>query len=216
MPAPAVLCDQTVQMCDRQPMAFLCLVPCLNGTAEVRVLHRFMRYLELPGEVATGFHDHVLDLLGDVRPNQIPVVDVQANILHLATTGVRVPTAATMDDVVATSMDDVVATWAEGPTFLGPFADGDPNPEVVRPRNIQLLPSRYAAMLVHRERVSPRMAYRELAGAFQADGNMEACGDVIAWLRVVCTCQGEGALKPTPIVIVMIPLCICRKSCTTT
>ena len=59
VPAPIVLRDQTVQMCDRQPMAFLCLVPRLDGTAEVRILHRFVRYLDLPGEVATGFDDHV-------------------------------------------------------------------------------------------------------------------------------------------------------------
>ena len=39
------------------------------------------------------------------------MVDVPANILHLATAGVRVPTAAIMDDVVA--------AWGEGPAFLG-------------------------------------------------------------------------------------------------
>lgn len=111
VPTPAALRDQTVQLCDRQPMAFLCLVPRLDGTAEVRVLHRFMRYLELPGEAPTGFNDRVLALLGDIRPNQVPVVDVPTNILYLAAAGVRVPTAATMDDVVA--------AW-EGPTFLGP------------------------------------------------------------------------------------------------
>jgi hypothetical protein len=198
VPAPAALRDQTVPMCDRQPMAFLCLVPRLDGTAEVRILHRFMRYLELPGEVATGFHDRVLGLLGDVRPNQIPVVDVPANILHLATTGVRVPTAATMDDVVA--------AWGEGPTFLGPYTEGDPNTEMVRPRNIQLLPSRYAAMLVHREHISPRTAYRELAGALQADGNLAACGDVMAWLRVACTCRGGGGPQANiPIVLATLP-----------
>ena len=198
VPAPAVLRDQTVQICDRQPMAFLCLVPRLDGLAEVRILHRFMRYIELPGEVATGFHDHALALLGDVRPNQVPVVDVPANLFHLATAGVRVPTAATMDDVVA--------AWAEGATFLGPYVEGDPNTEVVRPRNIQLLPSRYAAMLVHRERVSPRTAYRELAGALQADGNLVACSDVIAWLRVACTCRGgAGAQANTPIVMATLP-----------
>ena len=92
------------------------------------------------------------------------------------------------------------------PYLLGPYAEGDPNTEVVRPRNIQLLPSHYAAMLVHRERVSPRMAYRELAGAFQADGNMEACEDILAWLRVACTCRGGGgALANTPVVLVTLP-----------
>jgi hypothetical protein len=34
VPAPGALHDQTVQLCDRQSMAFLCLVPRLEGTAE--------------------------------------------------------------------------------------------------------------------------------------------------------------------------------------
>ena len=44
VPTPAALCDQMVLLCDRQPMAFLCLAPRLDGVAEVCVLqHRFMR-----------------------------------------------------------------------------------------------------------------------------------------------------------------------------
>ena len=43
VPMPAALRDQTVLLCDRQPMAFLCLAPRVDGVAEVRVLHRFMR-----------------------------------------------------------------------------------------------------------------------------------------------------------------------------
>jgi hypothetical protein len=68
VPAPATLRDQTSQLCDRQPMAFLCLVARHDGvSSEVRILHRFMRYLELPGEPATGFHDRVIGLVGDIR-----------------------------------------------------------------------------------------------------------------------------------------------------
>ena len=81
---PAALRDQTVLLCDRQPMTFLCLVPRLDGVAEVRVLHCFMRYMELPGEPTTGFRDRILGLLGELRPNQFPVVDVPSTILvHL-------------------------------------------------------------------------------------------------------------------------------------
>lgn len=186
IPTQVALRNQTVQLCDCQPMAFLCHVPRLDGTAEVRILHRFMRDVELPGEVPAGFNDCVLALLGDIRPNQVPVVDVPDNILHLASSGVRVPTAVTMEDVVA--------AW-DGPAFLGPYGEDDPDTKVIRPRNTQLLPSHYAAMLVHCGNVTPRMAYRELAGAFQANGNMAACSDVFSWLRAACTCRGGGGRR---------------------
>lgn len=35
-----------------------------------------MRYLDLPGEDPTGYHDRVLALLGGVCPMQYPVVEV--------------------------------------------------------------------------------------------------------------------------------------------
>jgi hypothetical protein len=58
VPGPATLRDQTSQLCHRQPMAFLCLVARHDGVAnEVQILHRFMRYLELPGKLSTGFHN---------------------------------------------------------------------------------------------------------------------------------------------------------------
>ena len=43
IPVPAAtLREQTVLLCDRQNMAFLCLVSYPDGKPEVRVLHRFM------------------------------------------------------------------------------------------------------------------------------------------------------------------------------
>jgi hypothetical protein len=143
VPVPATLRDQTSLLCDRQPMAFLCLTAHHDGVStEVRILHRFMRYLELPGEPATGFHDHVLGFVGDIRPNQYPVVEVPGSIFHLASTQVRVPTAG--------AMDGLLATWPRDLPTLGPYLEeGEVATELVRPRNIQLLPSRYAALLVH-------------------------------------------------------------------
>ena len=43
IPVPATLRDQTVLLCDRQPMAFVCLVSRPDGMPGVRILHRFMR-----------------------------------------------------------------------------------------------------------------------------------------------------------------------------
>ena len=200
VPIPATLRDQTSQLCDRQPMAFLCLTARHDGAAnEVRVLHRFMRYLELPGEPATGFHDRVLGLMGDIRPHQYPVVDVPVSTLHLATTQVRVPTAA--------AMDGLLATWPVDLPALGPYLeDGDVATELVRPRNVQLLPSRYAALLVDRDGVSPRQAYVEIAGAIRGDDNDAPCADVLTWLRVACTCRGgAGPQAMVPIVVQTVP-----------
>lgn len=131
IPVPATLRDQTVLLCDRQPMAFLCLVPRPDGVPEVRILHRLMRYLELPGEHPTGYNDRVLALLGDVRPNQYPVVEVPNTTFHLAGMGVRIPTAA--------AMDGLVAEWIVDDNNMGPYLDADPNTVVVRPRHVQLL-----------------------------------------------------------------------------
>lgn len=99
-PTPATLRDQTVNLCDRQPMAFLCMVAgIIGGTYEVHIVHRLMRYMDLPGEPASGFHDHVLGLLGDILLlQQYPAVDIPGTTFHLlvVATPVRVPTDAGM------------------------------------------------------------------------------------------------------------------------
>ncbi|KAI2493228.1 hypothetical protein MHU86_21302 [Fragilaria crotonensis] len=196
VPTPGALRDQTVLFCDRQPMAFLCLVARLDEVVEVRILHRFMRYMELPGEPTTGFRDRVLGLLGDLRPNQYPVVDVPATILYLVASQVRIPTHD--------AMAGILATW-DGDAPLGPYLEPDLLTEVVRPRNVQLVPSRYAALLVHREGVTPKQAYQEIAGAIHADGNDVACSDILTWLRTACTCRG-GAGPQAGSSIVLHPL----------
>ena len=186
IPMPATLRDQTILLCDRQPMAFLCLVPRPDGVPQVRVLHRFMRYLDLPGEHPTGYHDRVLALLGDVRPMQYPVVEVPPTAFHLAGAGaVRIPTSL--------AMEGIIAGWVLDDENLGPFLEADEDTVMARPRYLQLLPTRYAALLVHRDGLSPKAAYMELAGAIHADGNDLACADVLTWLRASFTARGGGA-----------------------
>ena len=76
IPTPAALRDQTAILSDRQPMmAFLvCLTPGASGVPEVAILHRLMRYMDMPGKEASGFHDRVLGLAGDLMPHQYPTV----------------------------------------------------------------------------------------------------------------------------------------------
>ena len=146
-----------------------------------------MRYaVELPGEDKnTGFHERVLGLLGEIHPHQYPVVEVPGTTFHLITQAVRMPTLA--------AMGAVIPGWHE-PALLGPYTDEDPDhTELVRPRHVQLVPGRYAAMLIHRHGVSPKQqAYLELSGAIAADRVTEACADVLTWLRTACTSRGEA------------------------
>jgi hypothetical protein len=162
-------------------MAFMCLVPRPDGVPKVRILHRLMRYLDLPGEHPTGHHDRVLALLGNVQPNQYPVVKVPPTAFHLAGVGgLSLPTAL--------AMDGIMADWVLDNQNLGPYPEGDPNAVFVQPRHVQLLPTRYVALLVHRDGLSPRGTYAELAGAIHADGNEVACADVLTWwISTVCT-----------------------------
>jgi hypothetical protein len=193
VPTPAALRDQTVILSDRQPLAFLCLVTGVGGALEVAVVHRLMKYMDFPGEPESGFHDRVLALLGDIMPHQYPTVEVPGTIFHLVGAPVRVPTTA--------AMQTLLPTWADPSEPLGPYTDEDPETEVVRPRHVQLLPCRYASILVHRRGVTPKVAYQELFGAMQAQGEVEACHDIIVWLKVACTQRGGlGPQSGVPIV----------------
>ncbi|KAI2489207.1 hypothetical protein MHU86_25384 [Fragilaria crotonensis] len=49
-PTPANLKEQTFILSERRPMTFLCLLRRPDLSAEVRILHRMMRYFELPGD----------------------------------------------------------------------------------------------------------------------------------------------------------------------
>lgn len=130
VPTPAMLRDQTVALSDRQPMAFLALMPGHDGQPEVVVIHRVLRYLDSPGDDPSGFKDRVVALLGDILPHQYPAVEVLGTAFHLVTTAVRVPTVA--------AMDALIPTWADPTTALGPYVEADPETEVVRPRYLTI------------------------------------------------------------------------------
>lgn len=168
-------------------MAFLALVRGQDETYEVVVLHRLLRYMDAPGDDPSGLHDHVLGLAGDILPHQYPVVEVPNTAFHLTGNPVRVPTVA--------AMSALLPTWDEAEPILGPYTEQDPETEVVRPRHIQLVPGRYAALLIHRRRIRPKHAYQELVSAMQAQQEADACQDVITWLRAACTARGGGGAQ---------------------
>lgn len=86
---------------------------------------------------------------------------------------------------------------------------------LVRPRNVQLLPSHDAALLLHRENVTPRQAYVEILGTIRGDGNDESCADVLTWLRAASTCRGVRFRWPWhPSFSKCFHLCTCLRRCT--
>lgn len=187
VPTPAALRDQTVAISDRQPMTFLALVVGQDGVPEIAILHRALRYMDTPGDDPSGYHDRVLGLLGDILPHQYPVIEIPGSAFHLVNTAVRVPTVA--------AMDALLPTWADQAIPLGPYTEADPETEVVRPRHTQLIPARYASLLVHRRRIRAKQAYQEIVGAVRADDAVAACNDVLIWLRAACTARGGGGAQ---------------------
>jgi hypothetical protein len=189
LPTPTVLREQTAMWTDRQPIAFLCLITGPGGFPEVAILHCMMRYMDMPGEDPSGFHDRYLGLLGDIMPRQFPTVEVPTStVLHLLVgTPVRVPTNV--------AMAAHVAAWADPNVPLGPFTDEVAETEVVRPRNAQVIPGYCAALLIHRRGVSAKVAYQEIHGAMQARGELDLCQDVVTWLKAACTARGGGELQ---------------------
>ena len=187
VPTPVSLRDQTVTLSDRQPMAFLALSIGQDEAYEVVVIHRLLRYMDTPGDDPSGLHDRVLGLSGDILPHQYPTVEVANSAFHLIGNAVRVPTVA--------AMTALLPTWNEAQPSLGPYTELDPETEVVRPRHMQLVPGRYASLLVHRRRVRPKHAYQELVGAIQAQHEAEACADIITWLRAACTARGGAGVQ---------------------
>ena len=95
-PTPAALRDQTVALSNRHPLAFLYLTPGVDGTNKVAIVHRFIRYVDAPGEEATGFNERVLGLLGDLLPHQYPAVEIPGTAFHLVGIPARVPTVEAM------------------------------------------------------------------------------------------------------------------------
>ena len=188
IPTPMALRDQTITLSDRQPMAFLALVNGPDGNYEVVILHRLVRYLDLPGDDPSGFNDRVMGLVGDIMPHQYPTAEVPGTAFHLVGMAVRVPTVA--------AMAAWVPAWNEADTpTLGPFAEDAAETEVVRPRYTQVVPGRIAALLVHRRQVHPKRAYQEIVGDLLARGQMEACRDIVIWLRAACTARGGGGAQ---------------------
>ena len=186
-------------------MTFLCLLRTKDTQTEVRVLHRMIRYLELPGVTAGGVTDMSMGILGDVTAAQVPTVVVDNTHFSLiGNAGVRVPTVATMADQLDTAPPGM---------SLGPFGPDVPGTEIVRPRITQVIPARYASVLVHRTGLRASTVYTELYGMLEADDMLDACSDVLAWLRVAATARGgAGELASLPAVAQYFPLVLMHAS----
>ena len=86
-PTPAALKEQMFAFSERRPMAFLCLARTIGTSVEVRILHRMMRYFELPDGGGGAATDLSMGLLGDVRAAQMPAVEVDNSMFSLMEAG---------------------------------------------------------------------------------------------------------------------------------
>ena len=170
-------------------MAFrLALVTGQDGSYEVTIIHYMLRYMNAPGDDATGLHDRALGLMGDILPHQYLVVEVPSTAFHLVGNAVRVPSVA--------AMPALIPTWnGSDVPILGPFTEDAGETEVVRPRFTQPMPGPYAALVIHRRRIKPKQAYQEIVGAITAQGELESCIDVVTWLRAACMARGGGGAQ---------------------
>ncbi|KAI2502315.1 hypothetical protein MHU86_12119 [Fragilaria crotonensis] len=187
VPTPAVLRDQAVALSDRQPMAFLALTTGPDGTPEVVILHRLLRYLDIPGDDPSGYNDRVLGLVGDILPHQYPVVECPNTAFHLVNTAIRVPTVE--------AMETLLPTWADPQVALGPYNEEDAETELIRPRHIQLVPGRYAALLVHRRRIKAKQAYQELYVTAKVHRDLPGIGATAEGALPGATATLLGALR---------------------
>ena len=85
--------------------------------------------------------------------------------------------------------------WEDPSTPLGPYIETDPETEVVRSRNVQLIPGYYASLLINRRGISAKMAFQEIHGAMLARNEVGMCHDVLTWLKAAATSRGGGGLQ---------------------
>ena len=143
-----------------------------DGRYEVVIVHHLVRYMDGPGDDPSGLHDRMLGLMGEILPHQYPVVEAPTTVFHLVGTAVRVPTVG--------AMAALLPKWdSETDPVLGPFGDEAAETEVVRPGLTQLVPGRYASLLIHRRQVRPKQAYHELVSAMTTNDEVGTCQDVV-------------------------------------
>ena len=139
-----------------------------------------------------------MGMLGDVRAAQMSVVEVDNSHFSLIGAGVRVHT---------TALPNQLAAAQPGTYLVGHYGAKAMGTEVIRPQTMQVLPTKYVAAFIPRDGVLPAMAYQELSGRFAADGVLDSCAGILAWLRVACTaCGGGGELAAEPAVLQAFPL----------
>ena len=111
-------------------------------------------------------------------------------------------------------MNALLPAWEDPAIPLGPFAEGDLETEVLRPRHIQLVSGYFAALIIHRRGISAKVAFQELYGAIHARGEDIVCQDVITWLKVACTARGGGGAQSAVPIVYHSHLYTCLPMCT--
>ncbi len=106
--------------------------------------------------------------------------DKPSEFHDLIGTPVRVPTIA--------AMEALIPTWEDPGVPLGAYTEADPETEVICPRNAQLVPGQYAALIISRRRIKASKARGD-------NKALDSCSDIVVWLRAACTASGGGGAQ---------------------
>jgi hypothetical protein len=188
------------------PQAFVMLVvDATHPDGRICLFHRLQRYAPQLG-APTEFDNVGYAFVGDLTNNQAPPsIEWPANAFHQVGVSIRVPQREILDQALAA--DPTVE-------LLGPFGNEDAGTDVIRVRQVMLVPFRYVRILLQRP-LTPREAWVQLAGAIYNDGVQDACAPLLDWLRVAITWQGENQAsrlqQEHPRVPLMLPALIQRR-----
>jgi hypothetical protein len=188
------------------PQAFVMLiVDATHPNGRICLFHRLQRYAPQLG-APTEFDNVGYAFFGDLTNNQAPPsIEWPANAFHQVAASVRVLQREVLDQHLATGPDL---------DLLGPFGKEDAGTDVIRVRQVMLVPFRYVRILLERP-LTPREAWVQVAGAIYNDGAQVACEPLLDWLRVAITRQGENQAsrlqQEHPRVPLMLPALVQRR-----
>ena len=128
------------------------------------------------GVAATQWDGRAFVAKGDFVHGMLPVVEFPATAFHLQNQ-VRVATAAAIDQFFTANANA---------TALGPFAAGDADTEVIRPRTCMFVPPTLISILLSTP-LTPREAWTRLRGELVRQGLEAECAPLVDWLRAALT-----------------------------
>lgn len=222
-PAPVTLLERFTQMPDVYNGSYQGLLAqyAANNTTSGAILEMTRRfpttvpnvflYSDFDGVIRTMSHIHSVEAVfglpsrwdtatfgyfGDVIHGQATALTLSAATFFGAVVDVVVPTVA--------NMEPLLTALPANTTFVGPFANGDADTEVVSTRRAVPLPHCYVPMVFNRT-LSPTEAWQQLGLQIIADNREADCAILLTFLRCAATLTNVGDATPRVSTFIMHP-----------